>query len=75
MSHLTVSDLLRIVKERYPAASLSARDISRLLYNRPIFSDVPTVSGRKMIPAEHVDVVLAELCRAGKLPAKEAVYA
>ena len=70
MSHFTVSDLLRVAQERYPSAVLSARDISRVLYDSRIFRDVPVVSGRRMIPAEHIEVVFSELRRAGKLPAK-----
>jgi len=73
MSHHSVGDIARLVRERHTESSIDPRRISELLYRRyDLFGEFPVVSGRKMIPAASVEAVIAEIRRAGLLIARGA---
>jgi hypothetical protein len=57
--HLSVSEAARLLKAR-------PRDISDLFYRRRLRDDLcPIVAGRRLIPEECVEMIAAELRRAG----------
>jgi len=57
--HLSVSEAARLLKARL-------RDISDLFYRRRLRDDLcPIIAGRRLIPQEYVEIIAAELRRAG----------
>jgi hypothetical protein len=60
MQYLSVSEVARRLKAR-------PRDISDLFYRRQLRDDLcPIVGGRRLIPEDYVDVIAAQLRRAGR---------
>ena len=60
MMHLCVSEAARRLKAR-------PRDISDLFYCRQLRDDLcPIVGGRRLIPEDYLEIIAAELRRAGR---------
>jgi hypothetical protein len=65
MSQLTVSEAARLIGAR-------PRDISDLFYARHLRDDIcPIIGGRRMIPAEYVEVIRAALHHHGRAAGRE----
>lgn len=59
MAYLSVSQAARQLRAR-------PRDISDLFYRRRLRDDLcPIVGGRRLIPEDYLDMIAAELARAG----------
>ena len=60
MTYLSVSQVARRLKAR-------PRDVSDLFYRRRLRDDLcPIVGGRRLIPEGYLDMVAAELAKAGR---------
>ena len=69
MTYLSVGQVAQRLAERYGERRLKPADITQLFYGgRLPGDDCPIVSGRRLVPEDHLDAIAVELRRAGKLP-------
>lgn len=69
MSHLSVSDAARRIGAR-------PKDISDLFYRRVLRDGLcPIIAGRRVIPEDYLDMIVAALRRAGRPIVQEAAHA